>query len=424
MKNAWFVINRKGRRVMGTELRTEAWDFGSIRKADGIYVDKTKQILDLVNAGKYVCLSRPMGFGKTLLLDTIKTLFSNQGWYVQTFTHKRNREDLFIGLYIHDKWDFSKEFPVIKISSDLICYPLSISCNAKGKLNIDKYIIEKLNKIANKNKLTLHGRTLTEKISYLVERLGQKMVVLINSGAMLNNIDILIRMHKRNDWAEIIFSEIFNMLRVHDKYIHFVFMIDQCPPPKTDMFLDLTLDERFNNLLGFTQKEIEENFGEYIDARAAKEGLSRNGLLEKMNDWYGGYSWDGKTKLYHPASVFALLGNYDMWHNFYVWGWDRSGTLWSDSLWDRLDGGKRKFNIYYEKEKANSKTLMMYNAEDKVKEVGKSAAVASLFQSGCLTVKEKIGKGASAKYLLGIPNWATRYEISRNLLKPLGDSNV
>ena len=65
-----------------------------------VYVDKTKYLLELINNSGYYFLSRPRRFGKTLTVDTLKNIFEGN-------------KELFKGLYIYDKWDWSK-----KISSN------------------------------------------------------------------------------------------------------------------------------------------------------------------------------------------------------------------------------------------------------------------------------------------------------------------
>ncbi|GAB1348649.1 hypothetical protein MASR1M107_08610 [Ignavibacteriales bacterium] len=54
-----------------------------------VYVDKTKHIMDLIDSLKYVFLSRPRRFGKSLLLSTIEEFFLG-------------KKKLFEGLYIYD----------------------------------------------------------------------------------------------------------------------------------------------------------------------------------------------------------------------------------------------------------------------------------------------------------------------------------
>jgi len=84
------------------ELPIGIQTFRDIIEGNYYYVDKTPFILRLAK-GKYYFLSRPRRFGKSLFLDTIKEAFSGN-------------KELFKGLYIYDKWDWSKKHPIIKIS--------------------------------------------------------------------------------------------------------------------------------------------------------------------------------------------------------------------------------------------------------------------------------------------------------------------
>src|SRR5690606_23374184 len=74
--------------------------FREIREGDYVYVDKTEIIHRLVETGKYYFLSRPRRFGKSLLVDTMEELFNGS-------------QGLFEGLWIHDRWDWTKTHPVI-----------------------------------------------------------------------------------------------------------------------------------------------------------------------------------------------------------------------------------------------------------------------------------------------------------------------
>jgi len=69
--------------------------FSEIRENGLVYVDKTEYIHNLVSTSKYIFLSRPRRFGKSILLSTIKAFFEG-------------RRELFEGLaiaeYEHD-WE-------------------------------------------------------------------------------------------------------------------------------------------------------------------------------------------------------------------------------------------------------------------------------------------------------------------------------
>jgi len=65
-------------------------DFRVLRQGGYIYVDKTREIAELVNSGKYYFLSRPRRFGKSLLISTLKYLFEGE-------------RELFEGLWIEQR---------------------------------------------------------------------------------------------------------------------------------------------------------------------------------------------------------------------------------------------------------------------------------------------------------------------------------
>ncbi len=77
--------------------------FSQIIENDYVYVDKTRIAYDLIESGKYYFLSRPRRFGKSLFVDTLQSLFQGE-------------KELFEGLFVFDKWDWEKKYPVIKIS--------------------------------------------------------------------------------------------------------------------------------------------------------------------------------------------------------------------------------------------------------------------------------------------------------------------
>ena len=77
--------------------------FHKIREEDCYYVDKTAYIRRLLDEGTHYFLSRPRRFGKSLFLDTLKEVFEGN-------------EPLFEGLYIHDHWDWSVSYPVLRLS--------------------------------------------------------------------------------------------------------------------------------------------------------------------------------------------------------------------------------------------------------------------------------------------------------------------
>jgi hypothetical protein len=63
----------------------------------------------LINSGRVYFLSRPRRLGRSLLISTFKELF-------------KGNKKIFEGLYIYDKWDWSKTNPVIHLDFAQIQY--------------------------------------------------------------------------------------------------------------------------------------------------------------------------------------------------------------------------------------------------------------------------------------------------------------
>ncbi len=77
--------------------------FSEIVENNYIHVDKTGIAADLIDRYKYVFLSRPRRFGKSLFLDTLHNMFEG-------------KKELFTGLAAENSHDWTKKYPVIKIS--------------------------------------------------------------------------------------------------------------------------------------------------------------------------------------------------------------------------------------------------------------------------------------------------------------------
>jgi hypothetical protein len=88
---------------MSKKLPLGLQDFRKIIEHDFKYIDKTEYIYRMVRKpGAYV-LSRPRRFGKSITVAVLQELYSGS-------------KELFRGLWIEDKWDWSRKHPVIRLS--------------------------------------------------------------------------------------------------------------------------------------------------------------------------------------------------------------------------------------------------------------------------------------------------------------------
>ena len=120
--------------------------FENIRLNNYLYIDKTKQILNLIENGECYFLSRPRRFGKSLTLSTLEAMF-------------KGKAELFKGLYAEDwvKEQSKHPSPVIKLDmkSALIDYLGDIiddyDLNIKLINNSGRLLVKIINELYKKN---------------------------------------------------------------------------------------------------------------------------------------------------------------------------------------------------------------------------------------------------------------------------------
>ncbi|MDR2544302.1 MAG: AAA family ATPase, partial [Methanobrevibacter sp.] len=148
--------------------------FEYLRENDYLYVDKTKDIRNLIHNEKIVFLSRPRRFGKSLLVSTLKSLFSGN-------------KELFEGLYIYDHWNWDKSYPVIHLD-------LSKPFNENHEEFI-KSLNFHMDLIAEDFSIKLKGKYPNDKLTELIlrihEKYNKKVVILVDEydAPILDNIN-------------------------------------------------------------------------------------------------------------------------------------------------------------------------------------------------------------------------------------------
>jgi hypothetical protein len=272
--------------------------FSQIREENYIYIDKTKEAFELIDNYKYIFLSRPRRFGKSLFLDTLHNIFEG-------------KKEYFKDLYIYDKWDWSTTYPVIKISfaGDL----RSSSGLKKVILNILKTNQRRLN--VECEELDEFGICFKELIENTYQKYNQRVVVLIDEydKAILDNLD---QMEVAIENREII-KGFYTILKESDEYIKFVFLTGVSKFSKASIFSglnmleDISLVPKFGNICGYTQANIENEFKEYL----------KDVDLNKVRQWYNGYNFL-KDPLYNPFDLLKFI-KYDFKFSNY---WFATGT--------------------------------------------------------------------------------------------------
>ncbi|MFN8578008.1 MAG: AAA family ATPase [Candidatus Sericytochromatia bacterium] len=369
--------------------------FRDIIEKENLYVDKTNDIYKLIEStNKYFFLSRPRRFGKSLLISTLEEIFLGN-------------QELFKGLYIYDKIEW-KKYPVIRIDFTGLTYSQGIEGFQKSFSALVNSFYEKFGFQMGNNDYKYEFRTLLEKISET-----KKVVILVDEYD--KPIVEYIKESEKREQMKSIIKDFYLVLKESDKYIKFVFLTGVSKFSKISVFSglnnlrDITLEEKFSTMLGYTQEELLSYFNEHITETSNKLNVQENYLKETLKDWYNGYSWDGKHFVYNPFSILSAFTTNDI-NNY----WFQSGTP------TFLINLIREKNVNIEKlENFIASSSMLDSFEiDNIK------VESLLFQTGYLTIKsidsQKLG---FQKYYLNYPNIEVKESLLTNILDEFSYNN-
>ena len=360
--------------------------FQGLREDNFIYVDKTAFVYEIAQVRGSYFLSRPRRFGKSLFLNTLKSLF-------------QGKKELFEGLWIYDKWDWLKTHPVVHFSFD----------------KMDNKILETsisgiIDKHARHFEVELIAEGIKNRFQELLEKIHEKHggVVLLVDEYDKPIIEFLefeeSGIYTKAVENQRIMKQFYSVLKASEEYLRLTFITGVSKFTQVSVFSDLnhlqdiSIDRNFANIVGYTQQELERNFEEHIQKVQDTLQMERNPLLTKMKTWYNGFSWNGTETLYNPFGILNFFSKQDF-RNY----WFSTGT--PTFLLQQM----KKQNIYdVENSKVSPTVLESYD-------INNLRILPLLFQTGYLTIKEK----TESYYILDYPNQEVRESMYQFMIDGL-----
>lgn len=356
--------------------------FRDIRNRGYYYVDKTIYINQLLQEDNTnIFLSRPRRFGKSLFVDTLREAFGGN-------------EELFRGLALHDKWDWSRRYPVIHLDFSAGEY--------LGKFDLQETMDMMLDETERQTGVTTKPRKpvlrLRELIGKLHRQTGQRVVLLVDEydKPILDAIEKpKIAAANRNR-----LREIYGVTKSAAAKIHFSFFTGASRFAKTSLFSgannfeDITIEPKYSSICGYTEADLDKVFAPELDE------LNR----EEIREWYNGYSWLGEESVYNPYDILYLFSK----REYQPW-WFRTG---SPSFLVKTMKNKKAVSLDLDQPIARSELLESFDIES-------IDPKTLLFQAGYLTIAEKVKIGSRTEYMLDYPNREVRENLNNLFLEML-----
>ena len=371
-------------------IAENANDFADLRTTDGgncIYVDKTDYFHRLVTAPgkKLFFIARPRRFGKSLMITTFKYIF-------------QGRRELFKGLKI-DRTDYDwKVHPVIHIDFSLCARETHAA------------FMDEMPAIV-KTAITKSGYAYDAAESPSVNFLnaiewhfaqGNPCVVLIDEYD-----DPVARALANPAEAELIRSElagIYGKIKGKTDMIRFLMITGVSKFTKMSVFsalsnlTDISPKSEYAAMLGYTEEDLDEYFGEHMSAHAKVMGLSDEAYRDELKRWYNGYrfSADSPVTVYNPVSTGLTFA--DLRPEFHG-TWTQTGR--ASTLMNYI---KREGALQVDLDGV----ISVGESDFDVSDLGNISPIGMLYQTGYLTIADY----SQGLYQLRVPDEEVKRDVA------------
>ena len=362
--------------------------FSEIIRGKYIYVDKTDLIWQLAHYAKFIFLSRPRRFGKSLLTSTLESYFKGE-------------RELFEGLKIMQLEQEWEQYPVLRLDLST-AKGQETAADLRNRL---LYILTDYSKVYGKNsEEKTPGALLEGIIKRASEQTGKQVVVIIDE----YDAPLLEVLHENEtlDAKRRVMQEFYQPLKANERLIKFCFITGITKFSQLSIFStinnlkNVTMLPRFATICGITDNELVTQLAEDIGQLAKAYECTPKEMHEKLQLRYDGYHFaEMSDGVYNPYSLLNALDDKKL-SNY----WFATGT--PTFLINQMKHFRTDIMSLDHLEVASS-------AFDQPTE-NMDDALPILYQSGYLTIKDYDPEIEA--YTLSIPNQEVRIGYVKGLL--------
>ena len=362
--------------------------FSEIIEGKYVYVDKTDLMWQMQDLAKYIFLSRPRRFGKSLLSSTLHSFFSGD-------------RQLFEGLKVMELEKEWKHYPVIHLDLSQAKEQDSVA-ELRSKLNL---LMKPYTEIYGSDPdETTPGGILSGLIRRAYEKTGEKVVVIIDE----YDAPLLDLMHEDEtlDAFRKAMQEFYIPLKAADPMIRFCFITGITKFSQLSIFStinnlkNISMLPQFASICGITEKELVETFSPDMAVMGESMGIQAEDVHEKLRQMYDGYHFSKDSEgVYNPFSLLNALMDKDL--NLY---WFTSAT--STFLFRQMQ--------HFRTDITTMENIEAVSSEFDLPTEAMTTALPLLYQSGYLTIKDYDREGDV--YTLSIPNKEVRVGFTQGLM--------
>ena len=361
--------------------------FSNIIEDDMLYIDKTEYVWNMIHLSKYIFLSRPRRFGKSLLISTLQAYFEG-------------RKELFKGLFIETVEKEWTEYPVLRFSM--------ASGKHMEKDQLERYLLYIIGENEKRFGISSDSKDPNVRLKNLIidvyEKTGKKVVILIDE----YDAPLLDVVHEEKALPVLrnVTRNFYSPLKASDPYLQFVFLTGITKFSQLSIFSELnnltniSMFPEFAGICGITKDEVLTQMKDYVERLAKTNEWSYDEAVKELTQQYDGYHFTlPSPDIFNP---FSLLNAFNT--NRIESYWFSSGTP------TYLVEMMRKFHVL----PSDISHMEAMASEFDAPTEGMLSIIPLLYQSGYVTIKSCNQMGGL--YTLDIPNTEVRIGLMNSLL--------
>ena len=361
--------------------------FSEIRERNYLYIDKTQYLVDFIDKGyKYVFLSRPRRFGKSLFASMIHAYYEG-------------RKDLFEGLAMGE---YEKDW----VKHPVLHFDMS-AAKHMDKDMLERYLADMLTDqeavFGYKSEKQDPNIRLKDLVMTANRLTGRKVVLIIDE----YDAPLLDVVHEELNLVALrrAMQNFYSPIKSLDPYLEFVFLTGITKFAQLSIFSELnnlfniSMYDKYSAICGISSEELHTQMLPDVERLAEHLHLSVDETFERLKRKYDGYHFSKNSEdVYNPFSLIKALASGDI------------GDYWFDS------GTPTYIIKLLQKYNVGLRDLTGQDAgvsDFDVSPENMTTALPLLYQSGYLTIKHY--EPMIDLYTLGYPNEEVRTGMVRSL---------
>ena len=275
--------------------------FSEIRERNYLYIDKTQYLVDFIDKGyKYVFLSRPRRFGKSLFASMIHAYYEG-------------RKDLFEGLAMGEYEKDWVKHPVLHLDMS--------AAKHMDKDMLERYLADMLTDqeaVFGYKSEKLDPNIRLKDLVVTANRLTGRKVVLIIDEYDAPLLDVV---HEEQNLAALrrATQNFYSPIKSLDPYLEFVFLTGITKFAQLSIFSELnnlfniSMYDKYSAICGISSEELHTQMLPDVERLAEHLHLSVDETFERLKRKYDGYHFSKNSEdVYNPFSLIKALASGDI----------------------------------------------------------------------------------------------------------------